>query len=109
MTTKTWTREQIDDILGGSDRAVERAIVRLYERQTSEEQASSSTLDSNARGFDAFSAKRGTYYARWVLSGRSLTGRHLDTARKIARKHSRQLVEIANEREAQRAAAIPES
>lgn len=95
-----WTREQIDEILSTNDRAVERAMVRLYELQTQDEQQSSTTRVHNGQGFGSWYAQKGSYYARWVLSGRSLSGRHLDNARKIALKHSRQLVEIANAREA---------
>lgn len=40
-------------------------------------------------------AKRGTYYAKWIQSGKRLTGEHLAKARKIALYHSRQLVKIA--------------
>ena len=95
-----WTREQIDEILNTNDRAVERAMVRLYELQTQDEQQSSTTRVHNGQGFGSWYAQKGSYYARWVQSGRSLSGRHLDNARKIALKHSRQLVEIANAREA---------
>ena len=96
MTTKVWTRDDINGLLETNDLAVERAMVRLYELQTQDEQESSTTRVHNGQGFGSWYAKRGSYYARWVQSGRRLTGSHLDAARKIAIKHSRQLVEIAN-------------
>ena len=95
-TAKTWDRDMINELLSSNDRAVERAIVRLYELQTDDEQHSSTTRVHNGQGFGSWYAKRGSYYARWVQSGRRLSGHHLEAARKIALKHSRQLVDIAN-------------
>lgn len=95
-TTTIWTREQIDGLLDKSRLAVERAIVVLFERQTSDEQAHGATKHSNNRGFSQAYAHYGTYCARWVLSGKSLSGKHLDKCRHIAKKHSKQLVEEAN-------------
>lgn len=94
-------------LLTMNDRAVERAMVALYQRQTADEQSTGSTRLLNGAGFNAFDAKTGSYYARWVMGGRSLTGRHLDKARRMAGKYVRQLAEIATEtlalREAERA------
>ena len=93
---KIWTRDEIDAILRSNNAAVERAIIRLFERQTRTEQISESTHLHNSVGFSACHAKNGTYYAKWIQSGRHLTGTHLEKARKIALVHSKQLVEIAN-------------
>ena len=35
---KIWTRDEINEILRTNDKAVERAIVRLFERQNQDEQ-----------------------------------------------------------------------
>jgi len=93
---KVWTRTDIDDMLRTRADAVERAMVVLYNRQTADEQSAGGTKYSNGRGFAAYAAFKGTYYAQWVLKGRRLSRHHLDNARKIALKHSRQLVEEAN-------------
>ena len=93
---KIWTRDQINDILNRSDAAVERAIKNLYKLQTDSEKHSRTTKVTNSYGFSAFHAKRGTYYAEWLNSGKNLTGKHLDKARAIALRHSSQLVDIAN-------------
>jgi len=93
-----YTREDIDRILNSNPRAVGRAMIVLFQRQTADEQRRSSTRHQNGRGFNAYSARSGSYYARWVKSGRRLTGRHLAKARSIALRHSRQLVEEANEK-----------
>ncbi len=94
--TKIWTRDEINGLLFSNPRAVERAMVVLHERQTQDEQQTSVTRYNNGRGFSATAARKGSYYARWVLSGRPLTGHHLVRARAIALRHSRQLVEVAN-------------
>lgn len=88
-------KSQIRTLLLSNDRAVERAMVVLFQRQTVDEQRTSSTQHSNGRGFNAFHAKSGTYYAKWVLSGRRLTGRHLVAAREMACHYARQLAELS--------------
>ena len=116
-----WTREQIDMELRESDLAVETAIVRLFELQTAGEQRSAGTHCQNMEGFNAADAKAGTRFARWLLGmndrnevkypRKSLNhykanrifsrycqdgGTVMDRARKIALKHSAQLVALAN-------------
>lgn len=96
--SKQWTRDQIDALLRANPKAVERAMIRLYELQTGDERAAGETKHNNNVGFAGNAAKRGSYYARWVMSGRQLSGHHLDRALSIALRHSRQLVAIANGR-----------
>jgi len=69
--------------------AVERAITVLYANQTTDERAVS------AKGFNSADASRLSYYARWVGSGRHLTGHHLDRARATVGKYWRQLLRAA--------------
>jgi hypothetical protein len=96
MEPKTWTRTEIEEMINGNDRAVERAMVAIWERQTADEQETQDTRHHNGRGFAAWSARSGTYYAEWIMSGRRLTGKHLVKARKIALHHAGQLSRIAN-------------
>lgn len=96
---KKYTRAQINEIISANPKAVERGIVRLWKLQTADEQAIGDTTHHNSRGFSSYAARTGSYYAKWVLSGRSLTGKHLQKARKIVLKHSRQLTDIANGKE----------
>ena len=95
-TKKTWTREEIEQLINTNDRMVERSMVVLWERQTRDEQASQTTNHHNGMGFTGWSARSGTYFAEWVQSGRRLTGKHLAKARKIAIHHAAQLTGIAN-------------
>ena len=96
MAQKTWTRTEIEALINGNDRAVERAMVAIWERQTADEQETQDTRHHNGRGFAAWSARSGTYFAEWVRSGRRLTGKHLVKARKIALHHAGQLTDFAN-------------
>jgi hypothetical protein len=96
MAQKTWTRTEIETLVNTNDRAVERAMVAIWERQTRDEQATEMTRHHNGIGFSGWTAKSGTYFARWVQSGRTLSGKHLDKARKIALHHAGQLTRIAN-------------
>ena len=96
MTKKIWTREDIVALLNTSDRAVERGVVAIWQRQTADEQSTDTTRHSNGVGFSGWSAHSGSYYAKWVESGRRLTGKHLDKARKIVLHHAAQLTRIAN-------------
>jgi hypothetical protein len=93
---KTWTREEIETLVNTNDRAVERAMVAIWERQTADEQSSDTTRHHNGIGFSGWTARSGSYYARWVLDGNSLTGKHLVKARRIALHHAGQLLRIAN-------------
>lgn len=85
-------------LLTMNDKAVERAIVAIYQRQTADEQSAGDTKHSNGIGFNGADARLGSYYARWVLSGRNLTGHHLVKARTMSHKYVRQLTEIATAR-----------
>ena len=118
---KTYTRIEINNLLRTNDKAVERAIVRLFELQNADEQRYATTNTHNNRGFCSSDARAGTRFARWIQgmddnnrkkfpakslnhpkasrifrnyckNGEAVIGR----ARRIAIKHSRQLVEIAN-------------
>ena len=118
--SKTWTRNEINELLTRNDMAVMRAIVRLFEMQTLDESRVGVAKHKNNRGFCAADAKAGTRMARWLLGMndrnevryppkdlrhplcQKILGRYahgdqvIDRARKIVLKHSAQLVEIAN-------------
>ena len=120
-STHRFNREEINEILLNSPNAVERAIIRLFTMQNEDEQKWATTNAQNGRGFGAADAKAGTRFARWLqgmdnknvkrYEPKSLShyraerifGRYckdgetvLDRARRIALKHSQQLVDYAN-------------
>ena len=93
-----WTKETIKTLLLSNDRAVERAVLALYERQTIAEQHTDSTQHKNGMGFSAFHAKMGSYYAKWIKNGNHLSGVHLGKARSLSLKYCGQLSDIAAEK-----------
>ena len=92
-----WNEAKIVALLETNNRAVEKAIVAIYNRQTADEKLAQSTRHDNKMGFSAAHAAKASYYARWILSGRSLTGKHLSDAREIAIRYRKQLLAIANQ------------
>lgn len=95
-STKVWTKEEILNLINRSDTAVERAIIAIFKRQTDAERVQEVTAVHNNRGFLPYHARRGSYYAKWIMSGKHLTGDHLAKARSMAVKYTRQLAEDAN-------------
>jgi hypothetical protein len=94
-----WTQDRIVRLLNTSDKAVERAILAIYERQTADEKASSCTQHDNTVGFSAFDAATGSYLARLIKRGFKLYPDKMAKARKLAVRYRRQLAEIANSKE----------
>ena len=86
---------QVAALLASNPRAIEAAILGLYARQTVGEQHTSSTIESNGRGFNYMDAEYGTYLAKWLQSGRHLTGSHLVRARRMATFYWRQVGEMS--------------
>ncbi len=99
MFNQSWTPDAIKSLLDRNPQAVERAVVAIYQRQTDDERERDETRHDNGVGFSAFHAHMGGYYARWVLSGRRLSGPHLDKARRMMQRYVGQLMEIALQRE----------
>jgi hypothetical protein len=97
MANQNWAVEKIVTLLNTNNLAVERGIVAIYNRQTLDEKRVQHTIHNNKIGFSAPDGKKGTYFARWILSGRNLTGHHLMAARRLAIKYRAQLLNIALE------------
>lgn len=121
VNNRVWTRDEINEILETNDIAVMRAIVHLFRLQTADEAVATRTKHKNSLGFCAADAKAGTRMARWLLGlndknvqrypmkdlrhplCQRVLGRYaqnggtvMDRARKIALKHSAQIMAIAN-------------
>ena len=100
-----WTPDAIKSLIDRSDAAVERAILAIFRRQTADEQNAENTIHHNRIGFASCHAHLGSYYAKWILGGRHLDGKHLDKARRMVRWYSRQLCQIASSQKTQTQAA----
>lgn len=104
MDIKTWTKDEILALLAERDAAVARALVALYERQTADEQSALITTHHNKMGFNGLDARFGSELARKVLKGWTLSPKQLAAARKMLRKYAGQLVLVANQKAAAKAA-----
>lgn len=112
--TRHVTEDDIAALIQNDDRFISVALVILYNRQTADERVGGMTKHDNARGFNAFDARSGTYFAKWA-SGQTvrnpdsvpsfeigkqrffhLTGRHLANARRLVRKYRKQLADAFN-------------
>ena len=91
-----WTKEIIKQQIQNNQKWLERAIVAIYKKQTLNEQKIEHSIEYNKVGFSGPDSKRLSYYAKWILSGKHLTGEHLITAKEKMLKYSRQLEKIAN-------------
>lgn len=75
---------------------VEKAIVVLYQHQTSDEQAAQETGHNNGRGFNKPDARRMSFVAEFLLSGKHLTRQKaLEKYGPRLVKYSGQLAKIA--------------
>lgn len=84
----------LKEVLSTNQEVIENALLTLYSYQTEEERLDKETKESNSRGFNAFDSKTLTKMAEWVKSGKSLSGYHLEKAKKMLPKYAKQLVEI---------------
>jgi hypothetical protein len=75
---------------------VEKAILRIDERQTDDERNSGETRYSNGIGWSGSDAAVGTYMANYIRSGRTLSGAWRGRAMTLAFKYRGQLADIAN-------------
>ena len=95
-TAKTWTRAEINEILDENDAAVIRGLLIIDGFQTATERACQATIDRNGIGWSGFDANFASSLASFARSRGRLSARQLVFARKLVKKHSRQLVLVAN-------------
>ena len=99
------TVSEIRDKVAVDQRWLERAIVAIDDRQTSDEHDADETLHRNARGWNSADANLGSYLARYIRSstrplGQRLSGDFIAKARRIIRKYCGQLARIVEEKAA---------
>ena len=97
-----WNKASIQALLDENDRAVLRAVLVIFERQTAVEQASHSTQLHNNRGFTAVDAEFGSSLAVQIQRSGSLSPKQMLYARKMMKKYHRQLAEVANAKQQER-------
>ena len=95
MTTinKKQTLTFVRTMLATNHNWMQRAIVRLHERQTADEQASGMTKDDNGIGFSGIDAKILSSFAQQIERGRTLSPKQLAIAFKKVPRYSRQIAD----------------
>jgi hypothetical protein len=94
---REWTKDEIKTKVQENQAWLERAILALFEKQTEEEKRAEQTKIVNFKGFNGPDARRMTYYAKWIKSGKHLSDRFLLDAQKRVLKYCSQLTKIANQ------------
>jgi hypothetical protein len=94
MSTTTFTKEVIKSNLSTNPKWIERALVVLYEYQTDSEKSTNKTQIFNDLGFNKPDSSYLSYCAKWVKSGRSLSGVHLTKCGQKLPKYWRQIKEL---------------
>jgi hypothetical protein len=87
-----FNRQAIQGLLLTNDRALERAIFRVYQNQTANEQRTEQTTESNGVGFSGIDAEILTSFAKQLIRGRTLSPKQLIIARLKMPKYWKQLL-----------------
>lgn len=96
-TGKIWSKETIRELLLKNDNAVYSGMLRIYDRQTSLEQASQETSDYNAIGFSGVDGHIMSSFTEAYKKYNRLTEKQMNIARKKMLKYWRQLLEVIRE------------
>lgn len=94
LTQKEWRRE-LQSLLLSSDKALERAIIRIWEQQTFSEQEAGLAIIVDGVGFNKFDAPLMSKYARQLISTGNLTAYQRKKARSVMPKYWKQLMRIS--------------
>jgi hypothetical protein len=89
----TYTKEFIQHQLSTNPKWIERGLVVLYNRQTTDEKMSGETRVLNGMGFSGSDSRYLTYCTKWVLQGRHLSGEHLQKCGTKLKKYWKQIME----------------
>ena len=89
---RTWTQDDIKELLRTNDRAVVRALLIIYGYQTDSEKASGETKFDNGIGFNGVDAYILTSFAQQVNNRGFLSPKQMGIARKKMLKYSGQIL-----------------
>lgn len=95
--TKKETIAHFKEMIATDDAWCCRALVRIYERQTPEEQLIYHVKELNGCGFNKMDANVMTAFAKRILENKTLSQRQMDLLHKRLPKYSEQLYNIAIE------------
>lgn len=90
-------KDYVKKQLGSNAKWATRAIVRLYEQQTRDEQTSMMTNNNNSVGFNSVDALILSSFAQQIMNGRTLSAKQLTIAFKKLPKYAGQVAGFINE------------
>lgn len=93
---RIWTEDEIRELLITNDIFLYRALKKLYDRQTDDEQEQGHTKHRNGQGFNGVDGKFMTSVAKFLIKNRYLTEKQKYCVRKKIMKYVGQLTMIAN-------------
>jgi len=93
---KIWTKDEIKNLLDVNDVAVIRGMLRIYQLQTFDEQASEDAKYRNNVGFSGCDAFIMSKFAAFFMERGYLTQKQFNLAKKRIMKYVGQLTKIAN-------------
>lgn len=91
---KDW-KAYIQALIKNNDKAVERAILAIYEKQTIEEQQKLISIENNKAGFGKIDAKEMGELALKLKNGEKLSESELAKSRNKMMKYWKQLMRIS--------------
>ena len=93
-----YTREMVYQNILDHESWLTRAILVLLDRQTPDERQRAETTESNGVGYNRFDAAFMTSLGEQINKGFSLSEKQRIAARRILKKYTGQLCEIANKK-----------
>lgn len=93
---RTWTEEEIKNLVQTNDEVLYRALIQLYNCQTEDEKAVGTTKEYNNAGFNGVDAPILSSFATFYKKTGFLTGKQKAIARRKLIKYNKQLTRIAN-------------
>ena len=94
---KQW-EAYLKDLLKTNDKALLRAIILIYDNQTSEEKDKGESIEDNCIGFSKIDAKEMGDIARKIKANKALTKGELAKSRNKMQKYWKQLMIISKKR-----------
>lgn len=96
----TVSKEVIKKNLSENTKWMERALIELYNRQTTEEQQVDTTIEENGIGFNGFDAKYLSYVAKYLKKSPNnhLNDKHKEKCGKMLPKYWKQVSSLIEKR-----------
>lgn len=96
MEKKTWTEDEIKNLVQTNDTMLYHSLLKLYDCQTADEKASGETHVINGKGFNGVDAPILSSFCEFLNKTGFLTAKQKILARKKLVKYTKQLTVIAN-------------